>query len=73
MPGNNPNRTQWAAVVILGLAITSATVLTAMGIFTKTEMLPLLGGVVVVAHRMLDSAIKRGLAQTLSKTVLSAG
>lgn len=48
-----------AAVVLLALVLISGTVLCAIGAMTKTEMLPLLGGTVVVAHRLLDGAIQR--------------
>lgn len=49
-----PSGKTWAAVVLLGVALVCSTVLTAMGVLTKTELLPLLGGTVVVAHRLLD-------------------
>lgn len=51
------------AVVLLALALICGTVLCALGVMTKTEMLPLLGGTVVVAHRMLDGAITRRKAK----------
>jgi len=48
-----------AAVVLLALVLICGTVLCAIGAMTKTEMLPLLGGTVVVAHRLLDSSIQK--------------
>jgi len=47
------------AVALLALTLICATVLTAMGVLSRTEMLPLFGGAVVVAHRMLDGAMIR--------------
>jgi len=48
-----------AAVALLMLALLCGTVLCAIGVMTKTEMLPLLGGTVVVAHRLLDGAMPK--------------
>lgn len=56
------------AVVLLALALICGTVLCALGAMTKTEMLPLLGGTVVVAHRMLDGAITRRKAKESDKS-----
>lgn len=47
-----------AAVALLMAALICGTVLCAIGVMTKTEMLPLLGGTVVVAHRLLDATVR---------------
>ena len=44
---------------MLIVTLLCATGLTAMGVLTKTELLPILGGIVVVAHRMLDGLMTR--------------
>jgi len=63
------NAKTWAAVALLALTIVSATVLTALGQMTKTELLPILGGTVVVAHRLLDAMVqaRKGTTQTTLK------
>jgi len=35
----------------------SSTVLCVVGVLTKTEVMPILGGAIVVAHRLLTSAV----------------
>lgn len=46
--------TKWV-VVLLSVALVCATVLCVVGVMGVSELLPLLGGVVVVAHRMLET------------------
>lgn len=54
---SQPSRIQAALVLLLGVLL-SSTVLCAMGALSKTEILPILGGAVVVAHRLIDGAIR---------------
>ena len=71
MSGSSPKQ-PWVAVALLALAIVSATLLTALGHMTKTELLPLLGGTVVVAHRLIDASLQRRnepTDRTKSKTI----
>jgi hypothetical protein len=46
--------TKWV-VVLLSVALVCATLLCVVGVMGVSELLPLLGGVVVVAHRMLET------------------
>jgi hypothetical protein len=49
------NRT-WAPAVLLAIVIICGTVLTALRVVSTSELLPLLGGAIVVVHRMLDTS-----------------
>ena len=51
----NDTRT-WAPAVLLAVVIICGTVLTALRVVSTSELLPLLGGAIVVVHRMLDTS-----------------